>query len=118
MAAELFGVALEMRILAAENDMAGDEEVGLGKGRERRWWWKGVKPGVLKRRAGKFQSESPLPALQAYVSQLYFIGVISFGSGQSSDSYSGLPARIKPIPIPGPDSPLGSSANAMLQYTA
>ena len=39
MAAELFGVALEMRILAAENDMAGDEEVGLGKGRERRWWW-------------------------------------------------------------------------------
>ena len=43
MAAELFGVALEMRILAAENDMAGDEEVNLGKGRERRWWWwKGI----------------------------------------------------------------------------
>ena len=116
MAAELFGVALEMRILAAENDMAGDEEVDLG--RERRWWWKGVKLGVLKRRAGKFQSESLLPALQAYISQLCFIGVISFGSGQSSDSYSGLPARIKPIPIPGPDSRLGSSANAMLQYTA
>ena len=52
MAAELFGVALEMRILAAENDMAGDEGVDLGEGRERRWWGRGVKLGVLKRRAG------------------------------------------------------------------
>lgn len=74
MAAELLGVALEMRILAAENDMTGDKQVDLGNETKRRWWKKGAKDWSAE--SGEISIRVTIPAIKAYVSQLSFIGVM------------------------------------------